>query len=62
MPVILRAAAVLAAFVHPSHIVNLCSWGFTSLPPCCNSNYLGYGITLARKRDKMRASWPKLKE
>ncbi|AYL63620.1 hypothetical protein CUC49_19255 [Citrobacter pasteurii] len=34
----------------------------TSLPPCCNSNYLGYGITLAGKHDKMRASWPKLKE
>ncbi|PLC61106.1 hypothetical protein B9P82_21230 [Citrobacter sp. L55] len=62
MPVILRAAAVLAVLVHPSHIVNLCSWVFTSLLPCCNSNYLGYGITLAGKHDKMRASWPKLKE
>ncbi|AUV03401.1 hypothetical protein DXF93_09235 [Escherichia coli] len=62
MPVILRTAAVLAALVRPSDIVNLCSWGFTSLPPCCNSDYLGYGITLARKHDKMRTSWPKLKE
>ncbi len=34
---LLEAAAVLAAFFHPNHIVYLCSWGFTLLPPTCNS-------------------------
>ncbi|EEN98690.1 hypothetical protein VCG_002525 [Vibrio cholerae 12129(1)] len=28
---------MLAAFIHPNHIVCLCSWGFTRLPPTCNS-------------------------
>ncbi|PNM56872.1 hypothetical protein AL544_012635 [Vibrio mimicus] len=37
IPFLLGAAAVLAAFVHPNHIVCLCSWGFTHLPPTCNS-------------------------
>ncbi|TLE29155.1 hypothetical protein D2925_16660 [Vibrio cholerae] len=37
MPFLLEAAAVLATFLHPNHIVCLCSWGFTYLPPTCNS-------------------------
>ncbi|EEO01619.1 hypothetical protein VCA_000569 [Vibrio albensis VL426] len=28
---------MLATFVHPNHIVYLCSWGCTHLPPTCNS-------------------------
>ncbi|EEO04645.1 hypothetical protein VIF_000123 [Vibrio cholerae TM 11079-80] len=28
---------MLVVFVHPNHIVYLCSWGFTLLPPTCNS-------------------------
>ncbi|EEO01591.1 hypothetical protein VCA_000537 [Vibrio albensis VL426] len=27
IPFLLEAAAVLATFVHPNHIVYLCSWG-----------------------------------
>ncbi|EGS73787.1 hypothetical protein VCBJG01_3282 [Vibrio cholerae BJG-01] len=27
IPFLLEAAAVLAMFVHPNHIVYLCSWG-----------------------------------
>ncbi|POC44262.1 hypothetical protein D8T43_20395 [Vibrio vulnificus] len=42
MPFLLEAAAVLAAFVHPNHIVYLCSWGFTHLPPTCNFKLFGY--------------------
>ncbi|MCO4751463.1 hypothetical protein DK128_09995 [Vibrio cholerae O1 biovar El Tor] len=42
MPFLLEAAAVLAAFAHPNHIVCLCSWGFTHLPPTCNSKQFGY--------------------
>ncbi|PAS01562.1 hypothetical protein CGT73_08945 [Vibrio cholerae] len=37
IPFLLEAAAVLATFAHPNHIVYLCSWGFTLLPPTCNS-------------------------
>ncbi|TLE24118.1 hypothetical protein D2924_04955 [Vibrio cholerae] len=37
IPFLLEAAAVLATFVHPNHIVYLCSWGGTHLPPTCNS-------------------------
>ncbi|RND32034.1 RNA polymerase subunit sigma-70 [Vibrio cholerae] len=29
IPFLLEAAAVLATFVHPNHIVYLCSWGLT---------------------------------
>ncbi|ASU23268.1 hypothetical protein CCZ37_12020 [Vibrio qinghaiensis] len=42
MPFLLEAAAVLATFVHPNHIVCLCSWGLTHLPPTCNSKLFGY--------------------
>ncbi|OZT83532.1 hypothetical protein CIK04_17690 [Vibrio sp. 03_296] len=42
IPFLLEAAAVLAAFVHPNHIAYLCSWGFTHLPPTCNSKLFGY--------------------
>ncbi|TQI98049.1 hypothetical protein FHU11_3568 [Serratia fonticola] len=31
---------MLAAPVHPNHIVYLCAWGLTALSPACNSNYL----------------------
>ncbi|MBO1390780.1 hypothetical protein BVJ62_00450 [Vibrio cholerae] len=41
MPFLLEAAAVLATFVHPNHIVCLCSWGLTYLPPSCNSKLFG---------------------
>ncbi|PNM50421.1 hypothetical protein DLR66_01375 [Vibrio paracholerae] len=37
IPFLLDAAAVLATFVYPNHIVYLCSWGGTHLPPTCNS-------------------------
>ncbi|ORQ03577.1 hypothetical protein B7972_03975 [Vibrio cholerae] len=33
---------MLATFIHPNHIVCLCSWGFTRLPPTCNSKSFGY--------------------
>ncbi|TVZ67899.1 hypothetical protein FHU10_0298 [Serratia fonticola] len=33
---------MLAAFVHPGHIVYLCSQGFTQLLPTSNLNYFGY--------------------
>ncbi|EEN99723.1 hypothetical protein VCG_000950 [Vibrio cholerae 12129(1)] len=33
---------MLATFVHPNHIVYLCSWGLTHLPPTCNSKLFGY--------------------
>ncbi|PVU66963.1 hypothetical protein C9E85_04770 [Plesiomonas shigelloides] len=42
IPFLLEVAAVLAAFVHPNHIVCLCSWGFTHLPPTCNFKLFGY--------------------
>ncbi|MCD1191813.1 hypothetical protein CAB08_11395 [Vibrio cholerae] len=32
----------LATFVHPNHIVSLCSWGLTHLPPTCYSKLVGY--------------------
>ncbi|EEN97934.1 hypothetical protein VCG_001760 [Vibrio cholerae 12129(1)] len=32
---------MLATFVHPNHIVYLCSWGLTHLPPTCNSKLFG---------------------
>ncbi|AET26715.1 conserved hypothetical protein [Vibrio cholerae O1 str. 2010EL-1786] len=42
IPFLVKVAAVLATFVHPNHIVRLCSWGFTYLPPTCNSKSFGY--------------------
>ncbi|AUV89582.1 hypothetical protein DN619_12260 [Klebsiella michiganensis] len=54
MPVSLRATGALAALVHPGHIAHLCSRGSTSQLPACSSNYLGYGITFARKISKLR--------
>ncbi|PVX15741.1 hypothetical protein DD565_18720 [Vibrio cholerae] len=42
MPFLLEVAAVLATFVHPNHIVCLCSWGFAYLLPTCNSKSFGY--------------------
>ncbi|RBM82186.1 hypothetical protein DLR70_08900 [Vibrio paracholerae] len=42
IPFLLEAAAVLATLVHPNHIVCLCSWGFTYLPPTSNSKLFGY--------------------
>ena len=42
IPFLLEAAGVLATFVHPNHIVSLCSWVLTHLPPTCNSELLGY--------------------
>ncbi|PVU67398.1 hypothetical protein C9E85_02470 [Plesiomonas shigelloides] len=42
IPFPLESAAVLATFAHPNHIVCLCSWGFTHVPPTCNSKLFGY--------------------
>ncbi|PAS42495.1 hypothetical protein CGT68_05825 [Vibrio cholerae] len=33
---------MLATFVHPNHIVYLCSWGLSHLPPTCS---LGINLT-----------------
>ncbi|PXA70244.1 hypothetical protein DMC15_14085 [Vibrio sp. 11986-1-5] len=41
MPFLFKAA-VLATFVYPNHIVCLCSWGFTHLPPTYNFKSFGY--------------------
>ncbi|MBO1402524.1 hypothetical protein BVJ64_03290 [Vibrio cholerae] len=53
---LLEAAAVLATFVHPNHIVCLCSWGLTHLPPTCNSKLFGY-IHLPRWHSIYCSSW-----
>ncbi|TQO68180.1 hypothetical protein FLM05_01345 [Vibrio cholerae] len=42
IPFLLEAAAVLATFVHPNHIVYLCSWGLTCRLPATPSSL---GIT-----------------
>ncbi|TLE32492.1 hypothetical protein D2925_10990 [Vibrio cholerae] len=42
IPFRLEAAAVWATFVHPNHIVYLCSCGFTHLSPTSNSKSFGY--------------------
>jgi hypothetical protein len=42
IPVAFQAAALLAAGAHPSHLLNVSSWGFTPLPPSCNLKFLGY--------------------
>ncbi|MBO1365229.1 hypothetical protein BVH65_07370 [Vibrio cholerae] len=39
---LLEAASVLAEFAHPNHRVYLCSWGFTHLPPTCNTKSFRY--------------------
>ena len=44
MPVAFQAAALLAAGAHPSHLLNVSSWGFTPLPPSCNLKFLGYSV------------------
>jgi len=42
IPFVLENTALLAALVHPNHIVCLCSWGFSRLPPPRDSNDFGY--------------------
>ncbi|EGR0261994.1 hypothetical protein [Vibrio cholerae] len=37
IPFLLEVAAVLATFVHPNHIVYLCSWGLTRRRPATPS-------------------------
>ncbi|EGR5062393.1 hypothetical protein FLL79_03605 [Vibrio cholerae] len=37
IPFLLEVAAVLAMFVHPNHIVCLCSWGLTCRLPATPS-------------------------
>ncbi|MCD1189293.1 hypothetical protein D3A87_17210 [Vibrio cholerae] len=37
---------MLATFVHPNHIVYLCSWGLTHLPHTGNSKLFGYNIII----------------
>ncbi|AEH32397.1 Hypothetical protein VAA_03998 [Vibrio anguillarum 775] len=47
----------MATFVHPNHIVCLCSWGLTHLPSTCNSKLFGYskiGRSLARNFPPVR--------
>ncbi|MCD1224174.1 hypothetical protein B4926_18440 [Vibrio cholerae] len=44
IPFLLEAAPVLATFVHSSHTVCLCSWGFIYLPPTYNSKSFMYNI------------------
>ncbi|OXX52801.1 hypothetical protein B9J82_15105 [Vibrio sp. V10_P2A27P122] len=46
---LLEATAVLATFVYPNHIVCLCSWGLTHLPPTCNSKLFGYNSIIHLK-------------
>jgi hypothetical protein len=41
LPYILENAGVLAAFLNPNRIEQLCSWGFTQLPPTSIFNDLG---------------------
>ncbi len=43
IPFLLEVAA-LATFVQPNHIVYLCLWGLTHLPPTCNSKLFGYSL------------------
>ncbi|CAL13183.1 hypothetical protein YE3148 [Yersinia enterocolitica subsp. enterocolitica 8081] len=40
----------------PQSLTDVRSWGFTRLPPSCNSNYLGYNqsITLRNKQYAFR--------
>ncbi|MVC38117.1 hypothetical protein C1Y48_15040 [Vibrio cholerae] len=60
IPFLLEAAAVLATFAHPNHIVYLCSWGFTLLPPTCNSKSFWYRQTKIRQSvGKARLGKPK---
>ncbi|RBM57238.1 hypothetical protein DLR67_16465 [Vibrio paracholerae] len=50
IPFLPEGAAVLATLtlVHPNHIVCLCSWGLTYLPPTCNSKLFGYNSNQKR--------------
>ena len=41
IPFILEVAGALAVFIHPNHIVSLCSWGFIHLPPSCIFTFIG---------------------
>ncbi|EEO00548.1 hypothetical protein VCG_000496 [Vibrio cholerae 12129(1)] len=45
---------MLATFIHPNHIVYLCSWGFTHLPPTCHSNQFGGHFQLSHPRRRLR--------
>ncbi|RBM50585.1 hypothetical protein DLR69_16590 [Vibrio paracholerae] len=54
IPFLPEAAAVLATLIHPNNIVCLCSWGFTYLPPTCNSKLLGI---IATRREPLNLLW-----
>ena len=54
-PFPLEVAAVLAAFIHPNHIVYLCSWGLTHLPPTYNSKLFGHKISVYTATTYLRA-------
>ncbi|PAR40595.1 hypothetical protein CGT77_09920 [Vibrio cholerae] len=58
-PFPLDAAGVLAAFIHPNHIVYLCSWGFIHLPPTCNDKWFGH-IKRLGIRKRALAECPKM--
>ncbi|AYD45648.1 hypothetical protein DXZ79_19365 [Yersinia rochesterensis] len=34
-------------FRSPQSLTYVSSWGFTQLPPSCNSNYLGYRVSFS---------------
>ena len=55
IPFLLEAAGVLATFVRPNHIVYLCSWGLTHLPPTCNSKLFGYSKTDSSNTNSSKA-------
>ncbi|ATM75979.1 hypothetical protein CRN79_09090 [Serratia fonticola] len=42
IPFIFQATALLAAYVNPSHLLCISSWGLTYLPPGCGSKSIGY--------------------
>ncbi|AVQ87373.1 hypothetical protein C9E85_03975 [Plesiomonas shigelloides] len=51
---------MLATFAHPNHIVCLCAWGFTHLPPSCNFTLFGYNVRLSgyyQQQASSKANW-----
>ncbi len=57
IPFQLEAAAVLATFVYwHASPAQSCSWGFTHLPPTCNSKQFGYRFA-ARQVEDIDVIW-----
>ncbi|MDP0562787.1 MAG: hypothetical protein QS721_10880 [Candidatus Endonucleobacter sp. (ex Gigantidas childressi)] len=42
IPVVFQSATLLAALVHPDHLLLVGSWGFAYLPPSSNLKSFGY--------------------